>query len=430
MKGIKGIHAALLAFILASVVLTGCNENCTVYNRYSYYEPVVTTMAEIRTETKFVPAKGINSAGKIYLKDNYLFINEPGKGIHFFDNSIPTLPVSVGFLNIPGNFDLAISGNTLYADSYTDLVAFDISDKSQVHEVSRLKDFFDPSPSSFFLDSGFVTDWLKIDEVDIYESACDVEIQPWGGLYYDKGIAFREGGNVNFANLAVSPGGGAGIGGSMARFTINGRHLYALEGSLINVLDISHEQKPDPKGTLELAWDIETIFPYGSNLFIGSQTGMYIVDVSKAPELNLVSVYQHLRSCDPVVVEGNLAYVTLRNGSECAGFLNQLEVIDLTDLASPKLLKTYPMTNPHGLGIDNGTLFICDGEAGLRIFDASDPLSIDQKPLAHLKQIHAFDVIPFQNVAILIGEDGLFQYHYADLENIRLLSVIPFAEDL
>jgi hypothetical protein len=83
------------------------------------------------------------------------------------------------------------------------------------------------------------------------------------------------------------------------------------------------------------------------------------------------------------------------------------------------------MTNPHGLGIDQGTLFICDGSDGLKAYDATDVNRISENQLAHYKNIDAFDVIPFQNIAMVIGKDGLYQYDYADLKNIKLISQLP-----
>ena len=64
--------------------------------------------------------------GKIYFKEGYIFINEELKGIHVIDNRNPENPQNIGFIEIPGNVDIAIKNNTLYADSYIDLGAIDI----------------------------------------------------------------------------------------------------------------------------------------------------------------------------------------------------------------------------------------------------------------------------------------------------------------
>ncbi|HXH19799.1 MAG TPA: hypothetical protein VNJ07_12030, partial [Chitinophagales bacterium] len=140
-----------------------------------------------------------------------------------------------------------------------------------------------------------------------------------------------------------------------------------------------------------------------------------------------LSVYSHVTSCDPVVVSGNYAYVTLRSGTPCQGFTNALEVINISNPYQPVLVKSYPMYNPHGLGIDQNVLFICDGDAGLKVYDAADINTIDQHLLKHYGTVQAYDVIPVSstNVLIMIGSDGLYQYNYNNPEDIQLLSEIP-----
>jgi len=84
----------------------------------------------------------------------------------------------------------------------------------------------------------------------------------------------------------------------------------------------------------------------------------------------------------------------------------------------------YPMTNPHGLGKEGDILFICDGSAGLKIYDAADPKTITSHLIKTYPGINAFDVIPIGNVLVMIGDDGLYQYNYSNILNITLLSKI------
>ena len=78
----------------------------------------------------------------MYFKDGYLFINEYGKGIHVIDNSNPSNPEKVAFYEIMGNVDMAISGNVLFADSYIDLLAIDITDIENPVEIDRIENVF------------------------------------------------------------------------------------------------------------------------------------------------------------------------------------------------------------------------------------------------------------------------------------------------
>lgn len=83
------------------------------------------------------------------------------------------------------------------------------------------------------------------------------------------------------------------------------------------------------------------------------------------------------------------------------------------------------MNSPKGLGIDNETLFICDGDAGLKVYNVSDPYSLGASFITSFEDINTFDVIPVNDILFMIGSDGLFQYDYSDIENIRFLSKIP-----
>lgn len=437
----KRIHVSLYALLFLtvllgiSVLLEGCTDSCEVTSEYVYYEPVYTTMDEIRASVTLVDPMPIKAVGKIYYKDQTMFVNEPGEGIHIINNQDPASPVPLKFLQIPGNFDLAIKGNTLYADSFVDLIAFDLSNLNDIKEAARLEGIFN-NYSTFGITADVnccvITEWKEKKDVQINQSDCEVYIQPWGGMWFEGGIAVRSDMNAAFSSkAAIAPGTGSGpgVGGSLARFTLSGDHLYMLDGGHLQTVNVTDDANPVAVRKDYIAWDIETIFPHKENLFIGTSSGMHILDISSPEAPAMISTYQHIQSCDPVVVDDKYAYVTLRSGTSCQGFTNQLEVIDIEDLTSPKLLHTYLMTNPHGLGIDNETLFICDGDDGLKAFDASDVSKISQNMLAHYKNINATDVIPLGDVLLMIGADGIFQYDYRDPRNIKLLSKISLQDN-
>ena len=211
----------------------------------------------------------------------------------------------------------------------------------------------------------------------------------------------------------------------MARFTLYDNYLYAVDNTALRLFNVSDAVNPVLESESYIGWNIETIFPYNQKLFIGTQTGMLIYSLSDPSSPEYISRFNHASSCDPVVVEDNFAYVTLRAGNLCGDDQSQLDVIDISHIESPNLLKEYPMSEPYGLGIDNSILFICDGNAGLKIFNAIDPTHITDNKLAEYQEINAFDVIPLGDVLLMIGSDGLFQYDYSDLDSIQQLSFIP-----
>lgn len=214
----------------------------------------------------------------------------------------------------------------------------------------------------------------------------------------------------------------SGQAGSMARFAVSGNNLYIVDNENLHLFDITDATDPSPAGTVGIGFGIETIFPYRNNLFIGSTTGMHIYDISTPANPTKLSVYRHVTACDPVVVQDDYAYVTIRDGVDCRFGSNLLDVVDISDLRTPRAVGSYDMYNPHGLGIDGTSLFVTEGDQGLKIFDAGDPFNLVLK--RQIEDFHGYDVIPDNGNLILIGNDGLYQYAYDGPGNMAFLSKI------
>ncbi len=213
-----------------------------------------------------------------------------------------------------------------------------------------------------------------------------------------------------------------GKGGSMARFTIVGDYLYIVDNTHLKSFNISNPGDPIPNGMVQINAFAETIFPFKNHLLIGTRTGMHIYGLSNPSSPNPISVYQHFASCDPVVADGDFAYVTLRNGTPCMRGQNQLDVINIAQLQAPRLLASYPMLNPHGLGVADKYLFLCEGGSGFKIFDRTNPAEL--KLLEFKYDIKSFDVIPLEKSMIITGDDGIYQYSFDDGGKFELLSKI------
>jgi len=427
---------SILTLAVSFVTLfTGCTKDkCSTTYTYQVYEPVYMEYDQLRQSVASEAPRELDNPGKIYLYGNYLFVNEVNEGVHVIDNSNPASPVNKAFIKIPGNVDIAVQGAVLFADSYVDLVALDISNPENATELKRLENIFPQriwDIGYYYGDpeKGIIISWQQTDKTETVEVPCGEEAQQYyywsyyGGFEGDMVGAPAVLGSSGSSNVTTSPG----QGGSMARFTIASHYLYCIDNSAMNLVDITDVRNPVIWNKLTIGFNIETIFPYGNKLFIGSRNGLYIYDNSNPSSPVQLSQYTHVTSCDPVVVEGDYAYVTLRSGTPCQGFTNELEVISIANPSQPVLVKQYPMYNPHGLGIDQGILFICDGDAGLKVYDATDINAIDKNLLKHYGTVQAFDVIPVRStkVLIMIGTDGLYQYNYSNAEDIQLISEIP-----
>lgn len=415
------LPVSLLLVSVVTIFFQGCIKNslrdkCT--SHYYYYEPVYRTKAEVRANIKNNNSKAIEKPGKIYIRGNYIFLNETDKGIHIIDNSNPSVPRNIAFIDIPGNLDMAVKGNMLYADFYTDLVAINISDPLHVAVTKFTENIF---PERIW-GNGFsanpsqvIVDWVRKDTT--VAISCDGN----NGIFTDptrKDVLFMSATpSAGLNNASSSP---LGVGGSMARFTIVSNYIYAVSESSLNILSISNPTDPVFNNRVSIGWGIETLYPFSNRLFIGSSSGMFVYDIANPTNPVRLSSFIHARSCDPVIADNNSAFVTLRSGTACLGFTNQLDVLDITNITTPVLKKSYPMTNPHGLAKDGNTLIICDGKDGLKFYDA-----VDINKITLLKTIggtETYDVIAQNGWALVVGKDGLYQYDYSSLTDIKLLS--------
>lgn len=214
-----------------------------------------------------------------------------------------------------------------------------------------------------------------------------------------------------------------GQGGSMTRFAISNNHLYVVDHSEINVFRIDGDDF-EKVGAVGVSTGLETIFANGEYLYLGANDAMYIYSLVN-PELpSFVFRYSHIVSCDPVVVQGNRAYVTLRNGNACNRGTNALEILDISNPNSPQLISNTQMLSPHGLAVDGKFLFVCEGEYGLKVFDTTDEHQIQLK--TQLDNVYAYDVIARDGILYVTGEDGVFQYRYDTVTGkLEILSRIP-----
>ena len=399
-----------LAFLL---FLSSCHDHVDSTYTYQTQMPVYMQMNKVREGEIIVePGKPLDNPGKIYLYGDYLFINEPQKGIHLIDNTSPASPKALHFIPIPGNVDLAINDGILYADSYVDLLAFDIRNLEKIEMVKRLEDVF----PHMYVDMATSTFMTYKDTVITYDSET---MHGWNG-----GPGFWVGGSRDFSSVGGGGSESYGQGGSMARFTLMSGHLYAVDENSLRVFDVNVANNPKYLRDVALGWGIETIFPFQNKLFIGSSTGMHIYDATEPSEPQQMSVYQHITACDPVVVNEDYAFVTLRSGVTCNQGVNELHVLNIQDPYQPELLKTYPMSNPHGLALAEQYLYLAEGNHGLKSFDVSDVMKIDENRMEHLKSMKSVDLIPGPKSLIVIGPDGVCQFDYSKPDRLNPLSCI------
>jgi hypothetical protein len=403
--------SSLILILLVSGTFLACQDEVSSTYTYRTMVPVYLAMSDVRARQIVIePGQDLENPGKIYIYGDYLLINEPQEGIHILDNTNPAAPVNLNFIPIQGNVDLAVNSNMLYADNFVDLLVFDISNIRSIKQVERVKDVFNHMYSNS--DTGIILTFK------------DSVITSEAGRGFERGDFFLTNSSLSFASNFSGVAQSYGQGGSMARFTLMSGHMYAVDDRSLRVFDVKDPARPKHLQNIDLGWGIETIFPFQENLFIGSMTGMHIYDAKEPSNPVKMSVFQHLRACDPVVVNENFAFVTLRNGNTCTNGGNELQVVDIKNLKDPKLVKAYPMLNPHGLALTGDHLYIAEGRHGLKSFNVADVMGIDKNQLEFLQSMKSVDIIPGPKSLIVIGPDGVCQFDYSTPNKLKPLSCI------
>ena len=421
MKTIKYIVSLVILFL-------GFNSCVDEYTEvFTANAPLYMSYEDLRDAVDYSAARDLEKPGKIYFKDGYIFVNENAKGIHIIDNKNPGDPQNIGFIEIPGNVDMAIKGNILYADSYIDLVAIDIANIANPKEVHRIEDIFPyitPAPenedyriAAVDKEKGVVVGW----EIKKIRQEIEYQYTPITFFPRYEDAMSNSGGQSGNQGTANS----FGIGGSMARFGLYDDYLYAVDHATLYMFNVKTPETPNNVGKQNVGWDVETMFISDGHMFFGTRTGMRIFSLEVPNVPKYVSDFRHVTSCDPVVISDGYAYVTLRGGSDCGSTVNRLDVLKLSsNYKNNTLLKSYDLHGPYGLGIDDQILFVCDGEAGLKIYNVEDKMNIDDHKIASFPNIKAYDVIPFNDHLFMIGDDGFYQYDYSNLQSIEQISFI------
>ncbi|MDC1324685.1 hypothetical protein N8216_01480, partial [Flavobacteriaceae bacterium] len=256
------------------------------------------------------------------------------------------------------------------------------------------------------------------DYTTVYMERTEVENNP--DIYWNSISIFEDIALANEAGINI------GTGGSYAKFQIYNNALYTIDDFKLNTFNITDYNSISlVSETWMGGWfggELETTFILNDYMFIGATNGMHIVGLQDEFNPIYTSSFTHATGCDPVVVEENTAYITVRGGNTCGAIEDQLNVIDISDINSPLEYSTYFLSNPYGLGVRDQILYVCNDE-GISVFDAQNPNNI---VLGNTYNTNAKDVIPLSSHLIAVGENVIYQYNYADDFGLELISTIQF----
>ena len=214
-----------------------------------------------------------------------------------------------------------------------------------------------------------------------------------------------------------------GKNGSITRFAIKDHLMYAIDLNYLRVFDITDNDHPVLVHSTKVDYGLETIFIYGSYIYLGAVDGVYVLDINNPTQPQQAQKIEHHVSCDPVVVQNDYAYSTQRMAGGCGErrMISALSVYNISQPNNALLVKSLPMQAPYGLGVEGNWLYVCDPlEGGIVVFDISDPEDPIKRVVTPVIEPH--DIIlnfPY----MLVATATTFElYNYSDPLNISFVS--------
>ena len=276
---------------------------------------------------------------------------------------------------------MTLDGSRLYvSDTSAGLHVYDVSNLSAPTKVLRIPLTYNVSSAVkdgiVFTNHGSQLQAIKITG-DTYEVVAKIGEAPGRPRVIDN-PGMDEGGYGCMAcggsfdpDMTAPP---ASSGSSFATFAVVDNQLYRVDGSYgrLLVYDVTDASKPALVSTVNASWSIETLFPTPTLLFVGGSRGMYIFDRTDPLKPQQISKIEHAVACDPVVVEGSTAFITLRSWAGC-GMTDELMCVNISDPANPMIIGEKALPSPFGLAVQNAQLFLSHGDNGYSLIDVSQP---------------------------------------------------------
>lgn len=410
------LSAVLLFSLIACKKNKGTIEQ-TYFKAIAEYEEI----NKIRKTSINAPSRAVNKTGKIFFGHDMILIGEVNEGIHVIDNSNPSAPVNISFIDLPYTNEFYVNNNMIYAISHYDLVKIDVSNLSSPQLIDRLENAFGQNLTDG--NGKVLVGFTHKRTTETFElgSPEELALRENNTLYYDfqnEVIPFSEVPSSFIGSSVKNKG-------TLNRLAYDNNLLYVIGKKDIHTFQ-DNSSTITKLGKKEVGDELETIYTKGDKIFIGTTSEMIILSKSSSPQK--ISTYEHTITCDPVLPHGNVAYLTLRSVSTggCTGNVNILDVIDISNVNNPTQITEISLSSPYGMAIMNNYLFVAEGNNGISVLDISNPSSPNL--LTTHSGIKVYDVLKHptaSNTILTTGEYGLKQYAFNPSNNtLQVLSEI------
>ncbi len=224
-------------------------------------------------------------------------------------------------------------------------------------------------------------------------------------------------------------------GTSSSKFKIKNDRLYSIKDDILKVYDISEPQSVYPLSQTFLGFSITGMFIYDETLIAASSSGLKVFSLN-GDNITFLANSDDFIPCQRFFVDGSLLFV-LNNLEVCENYLNNsynnyyyestfeledivvdngIEVYDISEFLAPKLLTKVSSYNPVALSVQDDTLYVCEGEYGLKVYDinrSDNNISLNKNNT--YRNAPCEDLITASNYLYGINPDGLDIYDYNEL---------------
>lgn len=160
----KGFIFLPLLLLLQSCIFSTTEDDFNL----TRYRAVIMEREIFENSIQLLPPQSIIKSGKIYIKDDYAFINEVNEGFHILNYANPENPIPISFLKVPGATDLSIRNNVLYINQAVDLVTLAYQPTTNTYQfLYRNRNMFPQKESPSFdytplTENQIIINWIPI----------------------------------------------------------------------------------------------------------------------------------------------------------------------------------------------------------------------------------------------------------------------------
>lgn len=335
---------------------------------------------------------GIVSPVNMTLAASTLYVSDQYTGVHVYDVADPAAPRAVATIALGGNRGTAVKDDVLYASEFDNLNVYK-REGDAFTLVATLK------PQGGSGGGGF-----------------EGEV-PAPGAGPSSGFSC-----ACSSNDYVTAPAPASPSSSYATFAVIGDYLYRADYFALVTYDISKADEPKEVSRTNMGWMIETIYPTDDYLFLGGTQGVSIYQRDNPGLPRYAGSVTHFRACDPVVVSGSIAYVTLRGGNGCGETRDVLLTVNIADPSHPTIVAETELATPFGLAVREPFLYVSTGPSGYALLDVTRPT--EPASLGTWGDWPTKDFLWSNDVLYVLGFDDLRIYDVRDPKSPVLVSTI------